>query len=52
MTNDWKSFEVENLTTVDKSYIDDMIYDALIDAGYLPTDINWNITVEFYNDKV
>jgi hypothetical protein len=40
----------ENLTGYDVDTIGHMVYDCLIDAGYSPSDINWELTVEFYDD--
>ena len=47
----WKKVDIEeNLTGYDVDTIGQVVYDCLIDAGYSPSDINWNLTVEFYDD--
>jgi len=47
----WKKIDIEeNLTGYDVDTIGQVIYDCLIDAGYSPSDINWDLTVEFYDD--
>ena len=40
----------ENLTGYDVDTIGQVVYDCLIDAGYSPSEINWDLTVEFYDD--
>lgn len=49
MTKGWKQIEI-GLTVGERDAIAEIIYDNLIDAGYAPSDINWDITVEFYDD--
>ena len=47
----WKKIDIaENLTGYDVDTIGQVVYDCLIDAGYSPSDINWELTVEFYDD--
>ena len=51
MTEGWKTFDsTECLTAAETDAISEIIYDSLIDAGYSPSDINWYLTVEFYDD--
>jgi hypothetical protein len=51
MTDKWKRFDpIESLTVGETDAISEIIYNNLIDAGYSPTDINWDLTVEFYDD--
>jgi hypothetical protein len=51
MTEGWKRFDpIECLTVGERDAISEIIYDNLIDAGYSPSDINWDLTVEFYDD--
>jgi hypothetical protein len=51
MTKGWKRFDpIECLTVGERDAIAEIIYDNLIDAGYSPSDINWDLTVEFYDD--
>lgn len=49
MTDKWKQIEI-GLTVGERDAIHEIIYDNLIEAGHSPTDINWDITVEFYDD--
>jgi hypothetical protein len=49
MTDKWKQIDID-LTVGERDAISEIIYDNLIEAGYSPTDINWDITVEFYDD--
>ncbi len=51
MTKGWKRFDpIECLTVGETDAIAEIIYDNLIEAGHSPSDINWDITVEFYDD--
>ena len=49
-TEGWKTFTSDALSVGEKDAISEIIYDALCDAGFRPTDMNWNIEVDFYND--
>jgi len=46
----WKTFTIESLTVGERDAISEIIYDSLCDAGFRPSDMNWNIEVDFYND--
>lgn len=50
MSKNWMTFDIEALTVGERDAISEIIYDALVEADFRPTDLNWNITVEFYND--
>ena len=50
MSRGWKTFTIEALTVGERDAISEIIYDSLCDEGFRPSDMNWNIEVEFYND--
>lgn len=55
-----QSYMEDNMTTLelyelipykDKETIDDIVFAALREAGYEPTDLAWNVTVEFFDER-
>lgn len=55
-----EAYMEDNMTTLeiyelipykDKETIDDIVFDALREAGYEPTDLAWNVTVEFFDER-
>lgn len=47
----WKKIDIcDDLTGYDVETIRNLVYDCLIDGGYSPSVINWDLTVEFYDD--
>jgi len=35
----------------DRAIIEDILIDALREAGYKPTDLAWNVVVDFYDER-
>jgi hypothetical protein len=39
------------LSYANKEIIDDLVFNALREAGHEPTDLTWNLSVEFNDDN-
>ena len=50
MSKGWKTLSIVNQTEHDRDAIGEIVYECLIEAGYSPSDINWELKVEFFND--
>jgi len=49
---DMKRFDIyELLPYKDKEMIDDIVFDALREAGYEPADLAWELVVEFFDEN-